>query len=96
MNSVGDKEAGGRRFCVSGGTKSLSTSTRCMVWRPAGKELQQASGRVREGGVLSQCPTSHLLSLLLCHRQAVMLGACWVWSQLEKTVRSVVWWFRVP
>ena len=30
-NSLGDTEAGRQRFCVPGGTKSLSTSTRCGV-----------------------------------------------------------------
>ena len=34
-NSVGDTEAGGHRFCVPGGTKSLSTSTRRRVGRSA-------------------------------------------------------------
>ena len=34
-NSVGDTEAGGQRFGVPGGTKSLSTSTRCGVRRSA-------------------------------------------------------------
>ena len=51
MNSVGDTEAGRRRFTVSGRTKSLRPSARCMVGRRAGKELalvQLASGRVHE------------------------------------------------
>ena len=34
-NSRGDTEAGGQRFCVPGGTKSLSTSTRSGVRRSA-------------------------------------------------------------
>ena len=34
-NSVGDTEDGGQRFCVPGGTKSLSTSTRTGVRRSA-------------------------------------------------------------
>ena len=34
-NSLGDTEAGRQRFCVPGGTKSLSTSTRCAVRRSA-------------------------------------------------------------
>ena len=34
-NSLGDTEAGGQRFCVPGGTKSLSTRTRCGVRRSA-------------------------------------------------------------
>ena len=35
MNSVGDTEDGGRLSCVSGGTKSMSTSTRTGVRRSA-------------------------------------------------------------
>ena len=46
VNSVGDTEDGGQRFCVPGGTKSLSTCTRTGVRRPAVEKLassQQAS-----------------------------------------------------
>ena len=34
-NLLGETEAGGQRFCVPGGTKSLNTSTRCGVRRSA-------------------------------------------------------------
>ena len=53
VNSVGDTEAGGQRFRVSGETKSLSTSTRCGVRRPAVDELahqQQASLKLEPPG----------------------------------------------
>ena len=51
VNSVGDTEDGGRLSCVPGGTKSLSTSTRCGVRRPAVDELahpQQAPLKLHE------------------------------------------------
>ena len=41
-NSLGDTEAGGQRFCVQGGTKSLSTSTRTWVRRSALDEFPHA------------------------------------------------------
>ena len=41
VNSVGDTEDGGRLSCVSGGTKSLSTSTRSGVRRSAVYESAQ-------------------------------------------------------
>ena len=47
QNSVGEWVARGRGVCVPGGTKALSTSNLCQVWRPAVKELaplQQAPG----------------------------------------------------
>ena len=50
-NSWGETEAGGHRFCVSGETKSLSTSTRCGVRRSAVDEsahTQQAPLKLHE------------------------------------------------
>ena len=51
FTSVGDTEAGGQRFCVPGGTKSLSTSTRTGVRRSAVEKLaspQQAPLKLHE------------------------------------------------
>ena len=51
FNSRGDTEAGGQRFCVPGGTKSLSTCTRTGVRRPAVEKRaspQQASLKLHE------------------------------------------------
>ena len=51
VNSVGDTEDGGRLSCVLEGTKSLSTSTRCGVRRPAVDEFahpQQAPLKLHE------------------------------------------------
>ena len=46
VNSVGDTEAWGHRFCVSGEMKALTTSTRCGVRRSAEKELAPFSADV--------------------------------------------------
>ena len=51
LNSVGDRVVRGRGVCVPGETKSLSTSTRLGVGRPAVEKLaspQQASERLHE------------------------------------------------
>ena len=47
-NSVGDGVVRGRGVCVPGGTKSLSTSARCGVWRPAVDELAQTQQASRK------------------------------------------------
>ena len=51
QNSVGDADDGGRRFCVTGETKALSTSTRLGVGRSVVEKLaspQLAPGRLHE------------------------------------------------
>ena len=58
-NSEGDRA--GRGDCGPGGTKVLSTSTRCMVGRPAGRErapLQQAPEKLHVETWTGRIPTS--------------------------------------
>ena len=48
---MGERAARGRGVCGPGGTKALSMSTLCQVWRPDAKELapeQQASGSLHD------------------------------------------------
>ena len=51
QNSVGGEAARGRGVCVPGGTKALSMTTLCQVWRFAATELapeQQSSGSLHD------------------------------------------------